>query len=987
MILASVTNNGVIAPGFSAGSLQIQGNLTCRSNSVLRIELGGNTQGTQYDFVNVSNAVTLAGNLEVRFINGFQATASSNATFTVLVAGGSLSNAFANVADGGRLFTGDGFGSFRVNYSPATKTVVLSDFQAILSVAADFSASPANGSAPLTVNFVNLTAGSATNYVWSFGDGTSNTLANPSHTYTNAGSYNVTLTASGPGGTNTTTKNNYIVATAPACSLAVTNINDSGAGSLRQAILCANTNAGFDTITFNIPGAGVKTITPATPLPTITDRVIIDGYSQPGAMTNSLANGDDAVLLIELNGSVVGANGSGLTISAGNSAVRGLAIHGFFGNIAITGGGTNLITGNFLGTDATGTNGLGSFNFALDIGNGSLANTIGGTTPAARNVIAGNAGNGVVSSGAGVNVLGNFIGVDRTGTNRLANGGSGVDIRANSAVIGGTNPGAGNVVSGNGGTGIGVGNFSSSVIQGNFIGTDVTGTKAIGNSGFGMSLGGGSVSNLIGSATVAARNIISGNNNTGLLVSGFDNEVLGNFVGLDVTGTHALPNGNGGINLSVGAPMRNHIGRPTTVPGTPPGNVISGNNGVGVNLFGAQGNFVEGNIIGADAAGTLPLGNSLNGVEIVGSGNVIGGASANAGNLIAFNGSPASGGVGIYIPNNASSTNNAILGNSIFGHFKSGIDLQPAGEQPGTPTTNDANDTDDGANHLQNFPVLTSVTDSGGFTTIQGTLNSRPSASYRLEFFSNLACRSNGFGEGRVFLGATNVTTSAGGSAAFTAVFTSVGGSVFTATATDTNNNTSEFSSCVPLSSGCSLTCSANVTATNTAGQCGANITFAAPIASGACGPVTCTPPSGSLFPVGTTTVSCTATGGASCSFTVTVLDRQAPAIACPANMVLSTSPGLCSRTNVTFSPTAADNCSVTTVVCTPPVGFDVRERRDDGELCGDGWREQHEHLLVHGDDQRHGGAGDHVPDEFGSHDNAGPMRGEQRDVHRDSIG
>src|SRR5205823_6177876 len=127
--------------------------------------------------------------------------------------------------------------------------------------------------------------------------------------------------------------------------------NDSGAGSLRQAITDANANTGTDTIAFNIAGAGVHTITPTTALPVITAPVIIDGYTQPGASMNTLANGDNAVLLIELDGTNAGGVISGLTITAGSSTVRGLVINRFTNHgIDLQTNGGNVVTGNFIGT-------------------------------------------------------------------------------------------------------------------------------------------------------------------------------------------------------------------------------------------------------------------------------------------------------------------------------------------------------------------------------------------------------------------------------------------------------------------------------------------------------------------------------------------------------------------------------------------------------------------------------------------------------------
>src|SRR5947207_3203722 len=144
----------------------------------------------------------------------------------------------------------------------------------------------------------------------------------------------------------------------------VTNTNDSSAGSLRQAILDANANSGTDTIAFNIPGSGVHTIAPTSSLPTITDPVIIDGYTQSGASRNTQTVRDDAVLLIEVNGANAN-SASGLVITAGDSVVRGLVINRFGVTgvsssgllIASTNGG-NVIEGNFIGTSTAGTSAL-----------------------------------------------------------------------------------------------------------------------------------------------------------------------------------------------------------------------------------------------------------------------------------------------------------------------------------------------------------------------------------------------------------------------------------------------------------------------------------------------------------------------------------------------------------------------------------------------------------------------------------------------------
>jgi hypothetical protein len=143
-------------------------------------------------------------------------------------------------------------------------------------------------------------------------------------------------------------------------NFAVTNTNDSGVGSLRWAIENANSTAGSDTVTFNIPGAGVQTIRPLSPLPEITDAIIIDGTTQPGYSGSPL---------IELDGSQAGTSAVGLVISAGNSTVKGLVINRFRTGIDLLGDGTNLIQGNYIGTDATGTVALGN-NAGISIFNG-----------------------------------------------------------------------------------------------------------------------------------------------------------------------------------------------------------------------------------------------------------------------------------------------------------------------------------------------------------------------------------------------------------------------------------------------------------------------------------------------------------------------------------------------------------------------------------------------------------------------------------------
>src|SRR5205823_6637474 len=177
----------------------------------------------------------------------------------------------------------------------------------------------------------------------------------------------------------------------------VTNTNDSGTGSLRQAILDANSMGG-GTINFTIPGAGVHTISPMTVLPTITQSVTIDGYTQPGSSmnTNPPTMGIMATILIELSGVNSGSNFSGLIINAANCTVRGLVINRFVHDAIDVFSNGNVIAGNFIGTNTPGTaalpNGSGGLGAVIFVG-ASSNNTVGGTTPDARNLISGNIGN------------------------------------------------------------------------------------------------------------------------------------------------------------------------------------------------------------------------------------------------------------------------------------------------------------------------------------------------------------------------------------------------------------------------------------------------------------------------------------------------------------------------------------------------------------------------------------------------------------------
>ena len=283
----------------------------------------------------------------------------------------------------------------------------------------------------------------------------------------------------------------------------VTNTDDSGAGSLRQAILDANATVGTDTIQFGI-GSGTQTIAPLSALPTITDSVRIDGTTQPGFVSEPI---------IEIRGDSAGAGANGLTIIGTNSIVQGLVINRFgqYG-IYISGAGAtgNVIEGNYIGTDVTGALDLGNVSHGVAIENGAANNRIGGTAAGAGNLISGNNASGILLrfSGTQLNVVeGNFIGTTRTSTATLPNSERGVLILdgAGNSTIGGTAAGAGNVISGNVGDGIDilVTTSTANLVVGNLIGTDLTGNLDLGNAGLGVAIGG--PSNTIGGATAGER--------------------------------------------------------------------------------------------------------------------------------------------------------------------------------------------------------------------------------------------------------------------------------------------------------------------------------------------------------------------------------------------------------------------------------------------------------------------------------------------------
>jgi uncharacterized repeat protein (TIGR01451 family) len=513
----------------------------------------------------------------------------------------------------------------------------------------------------------------------------------------------------------------------------VTTIADSGPGSLRQAISDANATSGTDTIDFNIPGTGLHTIAPASPLPAVTDAVTLDGYTQPGSRPNSNGPGlaDNAAIMIELSGANAGPNAFGLQITAAGCTVRGLAVDRFTASgVYLAGAGGDRVQGCFIGTDPTGTQARPDREGILVV---STGNTIGGTTPDARGLISGNRNKGVLIAIGGSNIVqGCFIGTDATGTRALGNAGAGVAISSSASNrVGGTDPAAGDLISGNQGSGIAIDDSApggapptGNAIQGCLIGTDLSGTRPLGNSTAGVSLVNAS-QNAVGGTDPGAGNVIASNGSDG--------------VSIQRGATGAL----------------------------------------------ADGNIIQGDSIGTDATGHLNLGNGGNGVDIDGSNNQIGGTDPAAGDTIGFNGRS-----GVVVEPaliNPAGTGNSILSDSIHDNARGlGIDLNDDGPTP--PPGSQA--TGPGANNNQSPPVL-STSRSGGGVNVTATIRGAPNTRFTVQFFSNASTDPD---EGGAFLRALTATTDGSGTATIQASFAITGGQSVNATATDQAGNTSEFS-------------------------------------------------------------------------------------------------------------------------------------------------------------------------------------------------
>ena len=673
--------------------------------------------------------------------------------------------------------------------------------------------------------------------------------------------------------------------------------------TLRAAVEEANAHAGADSITFSVAG----TILPGTAYPSITGVTSFDGTTAPGyagvplvvidgaasiaiglhfaagssgssvsalKLTGFSTTAIDADVPVQIVRSYLGPVGGGtpnfdgLQISATGSTIGGADGTGnvISGNehygILVEGSG-HVIRDNFIGTDATGAAALANGNDGIYVGTGATNVTIGSSVAAERNVISGNGTNGIELDGANaITIVGNYIGIDAAGTSAVPNQETGVYVLVGSSNIIGNATGR-NVISANLATGVTIEAGTGNVIAGNYIGTNATGTAALGN-GTGVLLN--DAGNTVGST--AAGNVISGNQISGVEINADSSTVLNNYVGPDASGAVGIGNGGYGV-IAVGVTSAviggtvnntrnvisfngqegvlfasvtnsqiygNYIG--TNAAGTgilgngslgvllidttnvrvgtgqaPGRNVISGNSAGGVVVAASPmgssvGNFVDSNNIGLGADFMTPLGNLGTGVEVYGAQNTtvqLNLISGNDGHGIEVTGGAIgtiifSNGIGVRHPNFAPLANSgdgvnvcdgaantsigsntianngdngigieptALLGNTwganeIYGNTNLNIDLKKDGVTP-----NDPDDPDEGPNALQNFPVITSAVTTPTSTQIRGTIDTTATTAIRVDVYSSPRPEPLLPGETRGHLGTTNVMTDANGDASF----------------------------------------------------------------------------------------------------------------------------------------------------------------------------------------------------------------------------
>ncbi|MEM9594374.1 MAG: hypothetical protein AAGD06_08925, partial [Acidobacteriota bacterium] len=644
-----------------------------------------------------------------------------------------------------------------------------------------------------------------------------------------------------------------------------------GLCTLREALNNANgdgqttggdctAGSGTDTIEFDISGSSPIEIELTATL-IVTDAVVIDGTTQPGntgACTTSIPDRPDYGLSLLGDGVTGSGPNTAFRLQADGSTLRGLNFRGFDFTTIILTADNNLIECNFIGSTADGSS-LGS---TFDSGSWGVSFQSAASDNTVRDNLISGKGVGIRFGGnsTGNQIQRNFVGTDRAGTAAIAND-IGVFINGDNEL--GT-PGNGNLISGNSTVGVRI-SGGSTVVYDNLIGTDVDGTSALPN-GLGIEIDGDG--NVVGSDASGRRNVISGNTGVGVEINGADNELAANYIGVDITGTTAVPNGSHGVtvagsgtfiktlnvisgNLGDGVNISdsdadttrlwtNRIGTNAQVTAAVPnggngvtvsitadneltnlnigntrglGNVISGNTGHGVYVEDSDGSAdtrvaILGNRIGTNGADDLDLGNGLDGIRLVNRvrGTIVGQFQSDGPTFT--NTIAFNGGNGVTVTGSANDV--SIAQNYIFENDGLGIDLANDGV-----TDNDSGDGDGGPNRRQNFPDLQSASiDCAGDLNIEFFLDSSlaPSNTHFIEFFLADADGEEGafFIGNQNYMSAVSATANLGASADLGVEF----GDLVIATAKSHLGDTSEFSASIAVGT----TCAFGVTNTDDSG-------------------------------------------------------------------------------------------------------------------------------------------------------------------------
>ncbi len=597
-----------------------------------------------------------------------------------------------------------------------------------------------------------------------------------------------------------------------------------GVCTLRAAIQEANATAnsgGPDFIEFDISGPTPHVIQPLSRLPSVADPVFIKGDSEPDyagtpvvvvdgqfqfgsgltfdALSNQslvqalsiinsndgiTLNGTDSVLIynnyigVASDGSAAGNSGIGIRLRQGASSTIGVGggtgnvISNNFIGISINGGASdNVIKGNLIGVDPLGNIDMGNNSSGILAVNGAINITIGGPSAGERNVISGNGGRGVFIENGDATIEGNYIGINEDGDAAIANDQDGIELRFSA---GGSVAVTDNVVSGNTEHGIELVNSGTQAdITGNNIGTNAAGDAVLGNTLNGIEVA-NTASATIGGTAPGADNTVAGNGEYEIRLATDGNTVLGNFLDTNSNGDdlgssfNALRIGGGNNQVAL-----NVIGHTTT-------------NAVSVN---GSNNTLQANFIGVTPGGT-DIGHTGSSIQILGSNNTIGGVGAGEGNTLAN----AGWGVALISTN----TGNTVRGNTIYNQSQQGIDFDQDGVTP-----NDAGDSDDGPNSLQNFPEIQNADYVSGVNEVTVTYQvpsdpslTGPGASVyplTIDFY-----QADADGSGEAYLGtdtysATDYNNGPDKQITFTPGASVTAADDLVATATDDNGNTSEF--------------------------------------------------------------------------------------------------------------------------------------------------------------------------------------------------